>query len=95
MQRTATRVTVLIDGATVADLAAPRGSVTTGKEFGIRSIYLGRRVDGLNNPFRGDLDEFRIYGRALTAEELREIREHNVPIAGQLRLRLPFTTINS
>lgn len=94
MQRTATRVTVFIDGATVADLAAPRGSVTTGKEFGIHSIYLGRRVDGLNNPFRGTLDEFRIYSRALTPEELRDIRKHNAPIAGQLRLRLPFTAIN-
>lgn len=94
MQRTATRVTVLIDGATVADVAAPRGSVTTGKEFGINSVFLGRRVDGLNNTFRGALDEFRIYGRALTTEELWEIREHNVPVAGQLRLRLPFTTID-
>lgn len=94
MRRTATRVTVLIDGATVADLAAPRGSVTTGKEFGIHSVYLGRRVDGLNNTFHGALDEFRIYGRALNAEELRAIRKHNAPIAGQLRLRLPFSRID-
>ena len=72
MRRTTTRVTVLIDGATVADLAAPRGSVTTGKEFGIHSVYLGRRVDGLNNTFHGALDEFRVYGRALSAEELRD-----------------------
>ncbi|NUT34483.1 MAG: neuraminidase [Hamadaea sp.] len=94
MRRTASRVTVNIDGATVADVAAPRGSVTTGKEFGIRSVFLGRRVDGLNNTFRGGLDEFRIYGRALTAEELQDIRDHNTPVAGQLRLRLPFTSID-
>ncbi|GIH14897.1 sialidase family protein [Rugosimonospora africana] len=94
MRRTATRVQVLIDGATVADVAAPRGSVTTGKEFGIQSIILGQRIDQTNvDPFHGTLDEFRVYGRALSDEELREIRQHNVPIAGQLRLRLPFTTI--
>ncbi|MEV0274308.1 sialidase family protein [Hamadaea sp. NPDC050747] len=93
VQRTATRVTVFMDGATVSDQAAPRGSVTTGKEFGINSVFLGRRVDGLNNTFKGGLDEFRIYGRALTADELTDIREHNTPIAGQLRLRLPFSAI--
>jgi sialidase-1 len=97
MRRTDARVQILIDGEVVADRPAPAGSVTTGKEFGIRSVILGQRIDRTNvDPIRGALDEFRIYSRALRDDHLAEIRESNgVPFAGQLRLRLSFERIDT
>ncbi|MEV4175451.1 LamG domain-containing protein [Nonomuraea sp. NPDC049709] len=92
LQRIDRLLTMYVDGAPVATGTTPPGSVTNGREFGVHGLSVGQRLAGANQ-FLGTLDEFRLYGRALTAEELSEIRTHNVPIAG--RLRLPFETIDA
>ncbi|CAM5515093.1 exo-alpha-sialidase OS=Streptomyces antimycoticus OX=68175 GN=SANT12839_073140 PE=3 SV=1 [Streptomyces antimycoticus] len=46
----------------------------------------------------GDLDEFRLYGRALTDTELRHVREFNAPLddhhSGAL-VHLPLDRVRS
>ncbi|MGI5149621.1 exo-alpha-sialidase [Plantactinospora sp. CA-294935] len=93
LQRLDRQLTMYVDGVPVATGTTPPGSVTNGREFGVHGLHVGQRLDGAER-FLGTLDEFRLYGRALTADELCEIRTRNVPIAGQLRLRLPFETID-
>lgn len=44
-------------------------SVTKGQAFG---IHLGQRVDG-NNKFKGFLDEYRLWTRALSMAEIKAI----------------------
>ncbi|GAA4451411.1 sialidase family protein [Phytohabitans houttuyneae] len=83
------RLALLVDGVEVASAAAPPGSVTAGKEFGVQGIHIGQRVDGADR-LRGTVDEVRVYRRALSGTELRLVREWNAPIGGQLGLRLPF-----
>jgi sialidase-1 len=94
LQRIDRGLTMYVDGVSVATGTTPPGSVTNGRDFGVHGLYVGQRLDGADR-FLGTLDEFRLYGRALTAEELLKIRTRNVPIAGQLRLRLPFETIDA
>ncbi|PZG00033.1 neuraminidase [Micromonospora deserti] len=92
LQRVDGRLVLRIDGAEVAAAVVPPGSVTAGKEFGVHGIHLGQRVDGVNR-FRGMLDEVRLYRRALSPTELDLIRERNLPVGGELGLRLPLETV--
>jgi sialidase-1 len=93
LQRANGKLRLLVDGTEVGSATAPAGSVTAGKEFGVQGIHVGQRVDGANR-FQGTLDEVRVYRRALTDDELTQIRESNRPIRSQLGLDLPFTTIH-
>ncbi len=92
LQRVDGRLRLLVDGTEVGSAAAPAGSVTAGKEFGVQGIHVGQRVDGANR-FQGTLDEVRVYRRALSDAELSQIRLTNTLIRPQLGLDLPFTTI--
>jgi sialidase-1 len=92
LQRADGKLRLLIDGVEAGTANAPAGSVTAGKEFGIRGLHVGQRVDGANR-FQGSLDEVRVYRRALSDAELQRIRETNQPIVNQLGLALPFSTI--
>jgi hypothetical protein len=92
LQRANGKLRLVIDGTEVGSATAPAGSVTAGKEFGVQGIHVGQRVDGANR-FQGTLDEVRVYRRALTDDELTQIRETNKPIRSQLGLDLPFTAI--
>jgi len=89
LQRVRGELRLLVDGVQVSSAAAPAGSVTLGKEFGLEGIHIGQRLDGVDR-FRGTLDEVRVYRRAVTDPELDLIRQWNVPIGGRLGLRLPF-----
>jgi sialidase-1 len=84
---------LVVDGTEVGSATAPAGSVTAGKEFGVQGIHVGQRVDGANR-FHGALDEVRVYRRALTDEELQQIRNSNKPIANRLGLDLPFDKVS-
>ncbi|MBB6345145.1 exo-alpha-sialidase [Nonomuraea muscovyensis] len=92
LQRVGGELRLLVDGVQVSSAAAPAGSVTLGKEFGLEGIHIGQRLDGADR-FRGTLDEVRVYRRALTGSELDLIRRWNLPIGGQLGLRLPFDQV--
>lgn len=87
------QLTMYIDGAAVATGTTPPGSVTNGKDFGVDGMYVGQRLDGLSR-WHGTLDEFKVYSRALTLDEINRIRTNNVPILDQLRLSLRFEAIN-
>ncbi|MFC4010109.1 exo-alpha-sialidase [Nonomuraea purpurea] len=93
LQRVRGELRLLVDGVQVSAAAAPAGSVTLGKEFGLEGIHVGQRMDGVDR-FRGTLDEVRVYRRALTDAELNLVRERNLPIGGQLALRLPFDRVS-
>ena len=73
LQRKAGSLSLGVDGAQVASVAAPTGSVSPGRPF---KMYVGQRLDGLHH-FDGSLDEVRIYKRALTAAEISSIRTSN------------------
>ena len=92
LRRSGGQLALLIDGVQAASAAAPAGSVTAGKEFGVQGIHLGQRVDGVDR-FHGTLDEVRLYRRGLSDQELTLIRERNLPIGGRLGLRLPLDTV--
>ncbi|MFD7157905.1 exo-alpha-sialidase [Kribbella sp. NPDC059898] len=93
LQRANGKLRLVVDGVEAGSTAAPAGSVTAGKEFGVQGIHIGQRVDGANR-FQGSLDEVRVYRRALSDEELTQIRLTNKPNNNRLGLDLPFTAIH-
>ena len=62
-------LTVYIDGKVEDSQKGKIASVTKGHTFG---IHLGQRVDG-QNKFTGLLDEFRLWTRALSQDEIKTI----------------------
>nr|WP_206313866.1 sialidase family protein [Streptomyces coryli] len=86
-------LTLAVDGTAVS-VAAPPGSVTIGREFGIDGVHFGQSVAGRDR-FHGYLDDLRVYGRALTATELSSIRTANAAVPDGLRLRLPLETVTA
>ncbi|GAA3729588.1 exo-alpha-sialidase [Plantactinospora mayteni] len=92
LQRAGGELRLLVDGVEVSSAAAPAGSVTLGKEFGIDGLHVGQRLDGVDR-FQGTLDEVRVYQRALSATELALVKDRNLPIGGRLGLRLPLDTV--
>jgi sialidase-1 len=93
LQRAGGRLRLIVDGVEVSSAAAPPGSVTAGKEFGVQGIHVGQRVDGANR-FHGTVDDVRVYRRALSTKELDQIRLTNQPVPGELGLRLPFESVS-
>jgi sialidase-1 len=92
LQRANGKLAIRIDGVEAASAAAPAGSVTAGKEFGVQGIHIGQRVDGVDR-FHGTIDDVRVYRRALSPQELDRIRADNAPVGGKLGLWLPLETI--
>lgn len=62
-------LTVYIDGVVEDSQKGKIASVTKGHAFG---IHLGQRVDG-QNKYKGVLDEFRLWTRALSRDEIKTI----------------------
>jgi sialidase-1 len=62
-------LTVYIDGSVEDSQKGKIASVTKGQAFG---IHLGQRVDG-QNKYKGVLDEFRLWTRALSQDEIKKI----------------------
>jgi BNR repeat-like domain/Concanavalin A-like lectin/glucanases superfamily len=86
-------LTLYVDGNQVARAAAPYGSITEGKEFGIEGLHLGQRIDGVDR-LRGSLDETLIYRRALSTAEIGRLAAGHRPVARRLEVRLPFDRID-
>ncbi|MET7904592.1 sialidase family protein [Streptomyces sp. NPDC005355] len=92
--RTGGRLSLTVDGGTAATAPDVPGTVSRTAPFG---LHLGQAVDGRSH-LTGDLDEFRLYARALTDTELRRVREFNAPLdhhgSGAL-VRLPLDRVRS
>ncbi len=92
LQRRKGTFALVVDGVVVSSATAPPGSVTAGKQFGVQGIHIGQRVDGVDR-FNGSIDEVRVYRRALSTDELTDVRDHNTPIGGRLGLNLPLEAV--
>lgn len=86
LQRKALTLSIWVDGAQVASVASPEGSVSPGRPF---KMFVGQRIDGAHH-FDGSLDEVRIYKRALTAAEIGSIRTSNSTTVPNVVLDLPL-----
>ncbi|WP_205857708.1 sialidase family protein, partial [Phytoactinopolyspora endophytica] len=93
LRRAGGRFSLWIDGEEVASAAAPDGSVTIGHEFGIDGLYIGQRMDDIQQ-LEGDVDDVRVYRRGLSARELTLLHTTNAPLAKDLALRLPLDQIH-
>lgn len=63
-----------VDGVPAAQVDAVPGSVSAGPQAGVR---IGSRLDGINHPFVGAVDEVYLFDRALTSEQIRELATTN------------------
>ncbi|MFI5697052.1 exo-alpha-sialidase [Kribbella sp. NPDC051586] len=86
LQRKAGTVSIWVDGAQAASVAAPSGSVSPGRPF---KMYVGQRLDGAHH-FDGSMDEVRLYRCALTATEINSIRASNSTAVSDSVLDLPL-----
>ncbi len=66
--------TLYLDGKAVASEQADAGSLSADFLAGIR---VGARMDGINNPFVGAVDEVYLFDRALSAAQIRALAESN------------------
>ncbi|MEV6314496.1 sialidase family protein [Streptomyces sp. NPDC051776] len=85
LRRSDGRLRLAVDGAETAAPDVP-GTVSRGSTFG---VHLGQKADS-RGWLTGALDEVRVYGRALSDEELARVREANAPVPGSTVLRLPL-----
>ncbi|PHQ48199.1 laminin G [Streptomyces cinnamoneus] len=72
LRRTGDQVTLTVDGVSTVAPGVP-GTVARNSTFG---VHVGQKPDGRAS-LTGDLDEVRVYGRALTDGELRALRGAN------------------
>ncbi|WP_436840053.1 exo-alpha-sialidase [Streptomyces abikoensis] len=75
LRRSGGRLTLTADGASASVPDVP-GSVSRNSTFG---VHLGQKPDA-RAFLTGDLDEVRVYGRALTDGELAAVRTRNTPV---------------
>ncbi|MFG3705959.1 LamG-like jellyroll fold domain-containing protein [Micromonospora sp. NPDC047670] len=87
LQRAGGQLKLWVDGTVAATATAPTGSISPGRPF---TMYVGQRLDGAHH-FHGQLDEVRLYRRALSGAEIDAIRTSNATSASGAVLRLPFT----
>ncbi len=66
------------------------GSVSRTSVFG---AHAGQKVDSRSH-LSGDLDEVRVYGRALDDEELARVRGGNARVPGPVVLHLPLDRVD-
>ncbi|MFE1334318.1 exo-alpha-sialidase [Streptomyces microflavus] len=97
LKRQSGRLTLAVDGGQEFGAPAPAGDITPPAEF---SVHIGARPDFPNQPagvtelFRGGLDDIRIYGRGLTAQEAARVRGGALDVANEEeRVRLGFSSI--
>lgn len=87
IQRSGSTLKLFVDGAQVASVTAPAGTVSPIRPF---KMVAGQRLDGTQR-LDGQLDELRMYNRALTLTEVRDAwLDNRADISGSV-LRLPFT----
>ncbi|TDE12238.1 sialidase family protein [Jiangella asiatica] len=79
--------TLYLDGEAVASEPADAGSLSTNFLAGIR---VGARMDGINHPFVGAVDEVYLFDRALSAAQIRDLAESNTQPSGGPVCHLPL-----
>ncbi|WP_059011935.1 sialidase family protein [Streptomyces specialis] len=87
-QRQGGQLQLSVDGAAPATADAPVGDISPDEPF---TLHIGARPD-YTELFRGALDDVRIYGRALTADEWERVRAGATDVPDE-RVRLPFATL--
>lgn len=84
-------LTLYVDGGSVATGdQTVQGSVSTNALAGIR---VGARVDGINNPFVGEVDELYVFDWALNAAQIRALATDNTGPDRQPLLHLPLDDV--
>lgn len=83
-------VTLYIDGEAAGSTAAVPGSVSNGALTGIR---VGARVDGINNPLAGAVDEVWMFDRALGAADISMLAADNTVADVEPVLHLPLDRV--
>jgi sialidase-1 len=96
LERAGGQLRLIVDGVSLGDADVPAGAVTYGDAFAVDGFQLGAKLDGTGR-FKGSLDEFRIIRKALTAQELDDLRASNTDPGTVTGARLPFdvVTVNS
>jgi sialidase-1 len=89
LRRQAGTVTLFVDGTAVASGTGGAGAVHGDDPT---PIYIGQRLDGANR-LHGSMDEFRVYGRALTDAELGLLRTGNTASIPGLTAHLPMNAV--
>lgn len=78
--RSAAGISEYVDGELAVTKAPVTGSVSENTPDGIR---FGARLDGINDPLLGDLDEAWVFDQALTADQVQQLHQNNTgPSAG-------------
>ncbi|MFH8590568.1 exo-alpha-sialidase [Streptomyces rimosus] len=90
LRRTGGRLTLAVDGAETRTVPDVPGSVSRNSVFG---VHAGQKVDSRAH-LAGDLDEVRVYGRALSDGELARVREENGRVRGPVVLDLPLDDVD-
>ncbi|MEU6996174.1 sialidase family protein [Streptomyces sp. NPDC046465] len=85
LRRGAGRLTLFLDGIQTGAADVP-GSVSRTSPFG---VHVGQRLDS-RAYFAGDLDEVRVYGRALEDAEVEDLRTGDAPVTRDTVVRLPM-----
>ncbi|WP_232265685.1 sialidase family protein [Streptomyces pactum] len=90
--RSGGRLSLSVDGAEASSVPDVAGTVSRTSPFG---VHLGQAMDGRSH-LTGALDDVRVYRRALTGTELRDVREGGTPLDGKgsdVVFRLPLDRI--
>ncbi|CAM5294843.1 exo-alpha-sialidase OS=Streptomyces rimosus subsp. rimosus (strain ATCC / DSM 40260 / JCM 4667/ NRRL 2234) OX=1265868 GN=SRIM_033905 PE=3 SV=1 [Streptomyces rimosus subsp. rimosus] len=90
LRRTGGRLSLAVDGAETRTVPDVPGSVSRNSVFG---VHAGQKVDSRAH-LAGDLDEVRVYGRALSDGELARVREENGRVRGPVVLDLPLDDVD-
>ncbi|MEQ7008303.1 sialidase family protein [Actinopolymorpha sp. B17G11] len=84
-------LTLYLDGEPVATADAPVGGSVSARA--LAGIRIGARMDGINNPFVGTVDEAYLFDRALTAAQIRDLTMDNTYPAGTALVHLPLEVV--
>jgi len=92
LQRSGGQLRLIVDGATLGSSSLAAGAVTYGDAFAVDGFQIGAKPDGTGR-LKGVIDEFRIFGRALSEQELTEVRTTNDDLGTVTGVRLPFEVV--
>ncbi|TDC50326.1 hypothetical protein E1212_15365 [Jiangella ureilytica] len=84
-------VTIYVDGEPRGTAAPPAGSVSSGALTGIR---VGARVDGINNPLDGAVDDVWMFDQALSAAQIEALAAGTPPSGAGPVLHLPLDRVH-
>lgn len=83
-------VTLYVDGEPLGTSAPVAGSVSAGALTGIR---VGARVDGINNPLDGAVDDVWMFDQELSAAQIAELAAGDPPPGAEPVLHLPLDRV--